>query len=364
MRVSKLYLENFLSYKSLFCEFGEGLNVLVGQNAAGKTNLAESIFYCSVGKSARGLKDKELISWDADGKGARIGLRVERKYAAHTIDIRIDSQGKKRITVDGLPISKIGELMGVLNTVYFSPDELKLIKESPSDRRRFMDMSLCQRDRLYFYKLTEYNKLLAQRNKLLKNYKQSPSLKDMNDIIVAKMASAQEYVIVKRREFLDKLAPLAAARHATITDGKEKLELAYETEAIDMGDIKNSLVKLYDDSFEKDSRLEYTTVGVHRDDIKVLADGIDVRKYGSQGQQRTAVLSIKLAEIDSFFKATGEYPVLILDDVASELDEKRQSALFKVLENVQTLVTTTAVIDDFKGGSIYEIKDRGIKKKV
>lgn len=364
MRVSKLYLENFLSYKSLLCEFNEGLNVLVGQNAAGKTNLAEAIFYCSVGKSARGLRDKELISWDAAGKGARIGLRVERKYSAHTIDIRIDPLGKKRITVDGLPISKIGELMGVLNTVYFSPDELKLIKESPADRRRFMDMSLCQRDKLYFYKLTEYNKLLMQRNKLLKNYKQSLSLRDMNDIIIPKMAEAQEYVIKKRKEFLDKLAPLAAARHTAITDGKELLELSYESEAVDMDDIKNSLIKLYAESFEKDARLEYTTVGVHRDDIKISADGIDVRKYGSQGQQRTAVLSLKLAEIDGFYHATGEYPVLILDDVASELDEKRLSALFKGLKNVQVLVTTTTLIDDFKGGSIYEIKDRSINKKV
>lgn len=362
MKVSKLYLENFLSYKSLLCEFSEGLNVLVGQNAAGKTNLAESIFYCSVGKSARGLRDKELICWEADG-GARIRLKVDRKYSSHTVDIRIDALGKKRITVDELPISKMGELMGVLNTVYFSPDELKLIKESPSDRRRFMDMSLCQRDKLYFYKLTEYNKLLTQRNKLLKNYKDSPSLLEMSGIITAKMAEAQEYILVKRAEFVDSVNPLADKRHRYITGGKEGLELNYETEQVDFSDLKESLKELYKNSFEKDRRLEYTTVGIHRDDLKISAGGIDVRKYGSQGQQRTSALSLKLAEVDSFKLAVGEYPVLILDDVTSELDPMRQKALFEGLDGVQTLVTTTASSEDFAKGSIYEIKDRGIHKR-
>ena len=361
MRVSKLYLENFLSYKSLLCEFGPGLNVLVGDNAVGKTNLAESIFYCSVGKSARNLKDKELICWDADKKAARIRLRVERRLTSHTIDIFIDAQGKKRITIDGLPISRMGELMGVLNTVYFSPDEMKLIKESPVDRRRFMDMSLCQRDKLYFYRLTEYNKLLTQRNKLLKSYREKPNLREMSDIILEKMIDAEEYIYFKRLEFIDSITPLADMRHRAITDGKEGLKLDYEGEEVDKGDFKNSLRKLYSDSFEKDARLEYTTVGIHRDDIKILAGNIDVRKYGSQGQQRTSVLSLKLAEVDSFKESVGEYPVLILDDVASELDPDRQRALFKSLDGLQTIVTTTSVVSDFDGGKIYEIKDRKIE---
>lgn len=363
MRVTKLYVENFLSYENLFCEFEEGLNVLVGQNAAGKTNLAESIFYCSVGKSARGYRDKELINWSAD-KGARIRLRVERKYASHTIDIRIDKQGKKRITIDELPITKMGELMGVLNTVYFSPDEISLIKESPADRRRFMDISICQRDKLYFYKLTEYNRLLVQRNKLLKNYKASPTLPDMIDIIDKKMAEAQEYIIKKRLEFIDIIGPLADKRHRKITAGKESLLLSYETEEIDLSDIKKSLSELYKQNFEKDKRLEYTTVGVHRDDLKISAGGIDVRKYGSQGQQRTSALSLKLAETDSFYLTTGEYPVLILDDVASELDGERQRALFEHIEGIQTIVTSTYVSEDFVKAAIYDIKDKKINKRI
>lgn len=362
MRVSKLYLENFLSYSNVFCEFSEGLNVLVGHNAAGKTNLAESIFYCSVGKSARGLKDKELPNWNTEG-GARIRLRVDRQYGAHTIDVRIDRQGKKRITIDELPISRMGELMGVLNTVYFSPDEMRLIKESPTDRRRFIDMSLCQRDKLYFYKLSEYNKLLVQRNKLLKNYSQSPSLSDMCSIINVKLAEIQEFIIKKRLEFVAQMSPLADARHRKITGGAEGLELSYETEEVDMSDIKSSVLALYEQSFEKDCRLSYTTTGIHRDDLKIVAGGIDVRKYGSQGQQRTSALSLKLAETDSFFLATGEYPLLILDDVASELDSDRQRALFEGLEGIQTIVTATSVSSDFVGATIYDVKNNNIYKR-
>lgn len=363
MQVTKLYLENFLSYEKLLCEFDGGLNVIVGQNAAGKTNLAESIFYCSVGKSARNLKDKELINWNAEEKTARIALRVKRKYAYHTVDVRIDGQGKKRITVDGVPISRMGELMGVLNTVYFSPDEMRLIKESPSDRRRFMDMSLCQRDKLYFYRLTEYNKLLVQRNKLLKNYKESPRLKEMSDIIVDKMIDAQRFIMERRREFIEALSPLADRRHRIITKGVEGLELTYETEDADFSDVGASLKRLYEESFEKDSRLEYTTVGVHRDDLKICAGGIDVRKFGSQGQQRTSTLSLKLAEADAFKLISGEYPVLILDDVASELDEDRQRALFDGLEGIQTIVTATGASELFGEGTVFEVKDRQITKK-
>ena len=362
MRVTKLYLENFLSYKKLFCEFEDGLNVLIGHNAAGKTNLVEGIFYCSVGKSARGLKDKELLCWDGEGS-ARIRMQVARKFASHTIDVFIDGQGKKRITIDGLPISRMGELMGVVNTVYFSPDEMKLIKDSPVDRRRFMDMSLCQRDKLYFYKLTEYNKLLSQRNKLLKNYKENPAIREMSDIIVAKMVDAECYIVAKRKEFVESIAPLANRRHNVITGGKEDLGVEYETEDIDFNDVEGSLKKLYTDSFDKDRKLEYTTVGIHRDDLKIIAGGIDVRKYGSQGQQRTSVLSLKLAEVDSFYNAVGEYPILILDDVASELDADRQKALFDGLNGVQTIVTATDVKSDFGAPAVFEIKDRNVTKK-
>ena len=356
MKVNKVFLQNFLSYDRLFAEFGDGLNVLVGHNAAGKTNLLESVYYSSLGKSARGMKDKELIKWGTQG-GARIKLCVERKFSSHTVDIAIDAQGKKRILLDGLPISTIGELMGAVYVVYFSPAEMKLIKESPADRRRFMDISICQRDKNYFYTLVRYNKLLAQRNKLLKEYKNSPTLAEMNSILIDKMCRAQEYIALKRKDFIGKLAPVAAEKHSVLTGGKEELKLTYETEETEEGNYYESLKSIYEKNYEKDTRLEYTTVGIHRDEIKITADETDVRKYGSQGQQRTAVLSMKLAETEMFRNESGEYPVLLLDDVLSELDAERRNALFKELEKMQSFVTCT----DFDGGGenkkIYSISD-------
>ncbi len=362
MFVKNVALKNYLSYPELYTEFTEGINVLTGQNAVGKTNLAESIYYASVGKSARGLRDKELIHWGGDGN-AEIHLTVQKKYAKHTIDIAIDKQGKKRIMIDRIPIVKMGELMGAVYVVYFSPGEMRLIKESPVDRRRFIDISLCQQDKIYFYTLVKYNQLLSQRNKLLKDYYNSPTLKSMSDIIVEKMCREQEYIIKKRKDFLSRLAPVADERHLILSGGKERLELTYESEEIDEKNIPESLKELYDKSFEKDKHLTYTTVGVHRDDLKIVAGGIDIRKYGSQGQQRTAALSLKLAETELFYRASGEYPVLILDDVMGELDETRQKALFAHLDGIQSIVTCTSFEKEVaSSATIYEINDRKITR--
>lgn len=361
MRVKKVYLENFLSYENLFVEFEEGLNVLVGHNAAGKTNLLESIYYSSLGKSARGLKDKELINWNGKDS-ARIRLFVEKRFSSHVVDVFIDKQGKKRITVNGLPIMKIGELMGVINVVFFSPSEMKLIKESPADRRRFMDISLCQQDKKYFYTLVGYNKMLAQRNKMLKDYKNMASLDAMNDIMVEKLCSLQEYLMKKRKEFLEELTPIAAKRHSVLTSGKETLTLEYETEEVDWANLKDSLKELYKKAYEKDKRLEYTSVGVHRDDIKIKADDVDVRKYGSQGQQRTVALSMKLAEVLLLRERSGEYPVLLMDDVLSELDGDRRKALFEDLDGIQTFITCTDFNEITEKKTVYAVDNGKVKK--
>ena len=363
MKVKKVYLENFLNYEKEYVEFDDGLNVLVGHNAAGKTNLLESIYYSSIGKSARQHRDKELINWADKEKSARIRIFAEKKYSTHVVDVNIDKFGKKRITIDNIPIAKIGELMGVINVVYFSPSEMSLIKDSPDYRRRFMDISLCQQDKIYFYSMVKYNKLLAQRNKLLKDYANSPSLKDMSTLVTNQMSEVQEYIIKKRKAFIEGIEPSVKTIHTGITDGKEDISILYETEEIDFDDIKGSLIKVYEKSYEKDVRLGYTTSGAHRDDIKISISGIDVRKYGSQGQQRTAVLSLKLAEVRRFFDVTGEYPILLLDDVLSELDLGRQKALLEVIDGVQTFVTCTEFDENIKGKkSVYQVNNGTIKK--
>lgn len=362
MVIKKLYLDNFLSYTKQYAELSDNLNVIVGKNAAGKTNLVESIYFSSLGKSSRGLKDKELINWNNPKIGARVKILLQKKYSAHTVDIFIDEAGKKRILADNLPVSRIGELIGIINIVFFSPDEMGLVKESPVDRRRFLDISLSQQNKLYFYSLTKYNKLLAQRNKVLKFHKNSANFVEMLDLVTKSMLECEEYVLLRRKEFLEELAPIANYEHGYLTSQKENLELVYETEAINYDDVKGSLEKLYKEALEKDSKLEYTTVGIHRDDIRIMANGIDIRRFGSQGQQKTTVLSIKLAELNMFHLRTGEQPILILDDVLSELDSTRRKALFERIKGVQTLITCTKFAVEDQNYRLLHISDKSIKE--
>jgi DNA replication and repair protein RecF len=363
MTIERLSLQNFLSYEKQQVCFNSGLNVIVGPNASGKTNLIEAVYMSSIGKTARNIKDKDLVNWQAKDN-ARIDLVVNKNYGRHRIEITVDGGGKKYIMIDGLPVSRLGELLGGLNVVFFSPDEMRLIKDSPVDRRRFLDISLSQQSKTYFYELLKYNKLLAQRNKLLKDYRNNASLDDMLALVDESIAPCAEQILLKRKEFVDKLKPHADMQHQRITEGKETLEISYETEAVDFSDIKNSIKDLLKKSMEKDKRLEYTSVGVHRDDLKIVAGGIDVRKYGSQGQQRTAVLSLKLAEIFMLKESTGEFPVLLLDDVLSELDDVRQRALLAAIKDVQTLLTGT----NFDGALIdydyaeFRLQNRKMKK--
>ena len=360
MFVNSVELNNFLSYESATVNFGGGLNVVYGENAGGKTNLIDSIYLCSVGRSSRHNKDKELIKWGAEA-GSKVTLSVRKRFSRHTIEIFIDPQGKKHILVDKLPIAKIGELMGILNVVFFSPQEMRLVKESPADRRRFMDIGISQQSKTYFYTLQRYNALLVQRKKILKSYKGRPSLDSMLKIVDADFVRTASYIIKERKKFVDEISPVAKQRHETLTGGKESLALLYETENVDFQNVEATLKSLLDSARENDERLEYTTIGPHRDDIKISANGIDLRRFGSQGQQRSAVLSLKLAEIATFEKRTGEMPVLLLDDVMSELDVNRRVALFEAIKGIQTIITTTDRIE-FPEADYYLVKDKKVTK--
>ena len=232
--------------------------------------------------------------------------------------------------------------MGVLNVVYFSPDELKMIKESPKERRRFMDISLSQQKKKYFYNLQRYNKTLDQRNKLLKTARSIEGLRDMLAVWDVQLAAIGAEIISDRLIFLKKLSVYAAREHTRLSGGREELVLRYESDALDMDrDIKEQLILRYEADIEKDYQLKFTSSGPHRDDIKITINGIDVRKFGSQGQQRSAALSLKMAEISQFEEETGEKPVLLLDDVLSELDEGRQRELLSAASGVQTILTCT-----------------------
>ena len=363
MIIETITLENFLTYKKFNSRFSEGINVLVGENAVGKTNLLDSIYYSSLGKSSRGLKDKDLINWETpeDFKYARIRINVRTKTTNHKVDVSIDSLGKKRAAIDNNPITRIADLMGVIGIVFFSPSEMRLVKDAPVDRRRFMDIALCQQDQNYLRQLIKYNKLLAQRNKLLKDYYNSTNLNSMSEIITDQLSETQEYILLKRKEFIEKLNPIAKEKHSILTSGKEELFLKFETEDINFNNIANSLKTKYKESFEKDKKLQCTTVGIHRDDIMIKSNDIDIRKFGSQGQQRSVVLSLKLAEMERYFNVKGEMPVVLMDDVLSELDKNRRDNLFELLNGAQTFLTCTD-IEKKSNINIYIVTKGEVKK--
>lgn len=341
MFIKSLSLKNFRSYSEESVNFSNGINILTGANAQGKTNAAEAIFFLCTGYSPRASRDKLVVK---NGKeSAEISACASSLYGDVSVKILFNVNDNKNIFVNGMKVPKIGELLGNINGVFFNPSELKLVQESPEDRRRFMNISLSQMSKTYFYALQRYNKILAQRNVLLKDsdYK---LIRETLPVWDEQLAGQAAKIIKARNEFLTELAPIAEEKHAFLSDGKEKL--AMKTESGYFGDEKEIADALFKDlkkELDKDIRLGYTTIGPHRDDIKFTLNGEDVRIYGSQGQQRTVALSLKLAETETFFNRFSEYPILILDDVLSELDKKRQKKLVTAVEHMQTIFTATGM---------------------
>lgn len=348
MNILTLNLKNFRNFSEETFTFDSGINLLAGNNAQGKTNTAEAIFFLCTGYSPRASKDKFVIKNGCET--AEISGEAQSQYGKVSVKIIFNRNDKKRVFVNGLEILKIGELMGNINSVFFNPAELKLVQESPEDRRRFMNVSLSQMSKNYFYALQRYNKILFQRNKLLKDENERVIRETLPvwDLQLVKQASK---IIKDRNEFLAKISPVAEEKHAMLSGGKEELKMKtesgyYGTEE----EISYALLQDLKLSMEKDIRLGFTSIGPHRDDIKFTLNGADVRVYGSQGQQRTVALALKLAETETFNQKFGEYPVLILDDVLSELDTSRQRRLIKAVSNVQTVFTATGKFSSvFKG---------------
>lgn len=340
MKIKSLTLNSYRNYPYQKFTFNDGLNVLIGKNAQGKTNALEAIFYCAIGKSFRLQKDSNLIKFEKDQ--GKISLEIEKNFSKIKIDIYLSKNEKKTVKINQIPIKRIGELFGEFNAVFFSPDELKLVKETPEDRRRFMDIDISQTNRAYFYNLTKYDKILQSRNKLLKNSLSKQEAMQTIEIWNTQLATCASKIIIKRMEFLQKLTPYAKKIHSYLTDKKEDLTLEYVGICDqDENRLKEILQKKLTASFEKDFSLGFTTIGPHRDDIKIKVNNIDVRTYGSQGQMRTCALSMKLAEVEIMKQETGETPILLLDDVLSELDFSRRKKLIEFTKNFQTILTCT-----------------------
>jgi len=354
MKVEKVQLENYRNYSNAEYTFRDGLNVICGQNAIGKTNLMESIFVSAIGRSPRTKNEKDLIRMGENK--AYIHLFLEKKYRSHTINVEIDRSEGKKINVDGAHITRLGELIGLLTVVYFSPDEMKMIKDAPQERRRFIDLSLSQENKTYYLALSKYTKLLQQRNKLMKQTDFS-EFSQTAFIWEKQLAEAAADIIVTRYSFINKIGVIADTYHRQIAGDADDLTLTYEpcTDFTTSEEIIQDIYKRMQENQRKDYDLGYTTVGPHREDFNISCKGIDLRKFGSQGQQRTAALAIKLAEIEYYKNESGEKPVLLLDDVLSELDERRRNALLQATEGTQTFITCTEFDADLSQANILKL---------
>lgn len=351
MFIKNLSLINFRNYDELNIELSSGVNIFIGDNAQGKTNVIESIYYCSLGKSHRTSKDKELINWnkeDAYIKSFVVTERLDKK-----IEIKIFKDGKKGININSIKIKKISELIGVFNVVIFSPEDLKIVKDSPSYRRRFLDIELSKLDSKYYYNLVQYNKVLDEKNALLKKY--SEKMIGIMDVYDEQLSSFGAFLIKERFKYIEKLNLKGKKIHKEITSEKEDIDFKYLTTVVDLSNVKEDLrIKLFK-SRAKDIEKRNTSVGPHRDDFSIFINNIDTRSFGSQGQQRTSVLTIKFSSLEIIKDEIGEYPVLLLDDVLSELDLSRQKYILNSIKNVQTIITCTDIY------SIKEYLDENVK---
>lgn len=339
MIIKSIALKNYRNYKQLNLAFDTGINILYGDNAQGKTNLLEAIYLSATSKSHRTSLDKELILFSEEE--AHVRLIIEKNKIEHKIDLHLKKNKKKGVAINGMPIHRSSELFGLVHVVLFSPEDLSLIKEGPKQRRRFIDLELCQLNPIYYHQLQHYHKVLKQRNYLLKQMNtKSRDWKETLQVWDEQLVDYGCQVIKERQVFIEQLNEILLSIHNNLTNHKEKLELHYENQ-VDRHTFMDKLRA----SYEKDLRNKSTYYGPHRDDIMFNINGVDIRKYGSQGQQRTAALSLKLGEIELVKTLIHDDPVLLLDDVLSELDAHRQKDLLAHMSTIQTFITCTGLED-------------------
>lgn len=349
MYLKEIELQGFRNYESLALSFHEKVNLITGKNAQGKTNLLESLYIMSLGRSFRTNKDSEMIGFGVPYcKAKSTSLKNEEEII---VELIISKEGKQA-KINGMKLAKSAQLLDNLYMVVFSPEDLKIVKEEPEKRRRFIDRELCQLKPVYYKNLAQYKKVLKQRNFLLKQTTVDEKVLDVWDEELCQYGTK---MMLHRADFIKKLNQISGNIHSKITDGKEELLISYDanlSNILEQGLKEQQLRDCFREKLDKHRKNDLlrrtSTVGPHRDDLKLSVNGIDIRYYGSQGQQRTAALSLKLAEIKLIKEETGEDAILLLDDVLSELDQDRQSFLINSLSEVQLFITTTEISEDLK----------------
>ena len=332
-------IKNFRNYELLSLGFDKSTNIFYGDNAQGKTNILEAVYLSGTTKSHRGTKDKDMIQFGANE--SHIETIVEKNGIKYQIDMHLKKNSPKGIAINKIPIRKASELFGIINIVFFSPEDLNIIKNGPGERRRFIDLELSQLDKVYLNNLSNYNRIVNQRNHLLKEIDYNKGALETLDIWDIQLIQYGNKIIERRQKFIEEINKIISNIHKKLTGNREDIKIVYEPSNGALS-FEQALLK----NKEKDLRIKSTSVGPHRDDIAFLVSDIDIRKYGSQGQQRTAALSLKLSEIELVKQSIHDTPVLLLDDVLSELDKHRQNYLLDSIHDIQTLITCTGV-DEF-----------------
>ena len=360
MKIESLKLKNFRNYELLSLEFDKATNIFYGDNAQGKTNILEAVYLSGTTKSHRGAKDKDLIRFEQNE--SHIETVVEKNGINYQIDMHLKKNSPKGIAINKMPIRKASELFGIVNIVFFSPEDLNIIKNGPGERRRFVDLELSQLDKVYLSNLANYNRIVNQRNHLLKEAAYNSDVLKTLDIWDMQLVHYGNLIIQRRQEFVEQMNEIISGIHNKLTGGKESIRILYGP--------SNSYLTLeqaLNKNKEKDLRIRSTSVGPHRDDIAFMIGDIDIRKYGSQGQQRTAALSLKLSEIELVKQSIHDTPVLLLDDVLSELDKHRQNYLLDSIHDIQTVITCTG-LDEFVNhrfsiNKIFHVKSGHVAKE-
>lgn len=337
MWIKKIKIKNFRNYEIEEINLEKNINIFYGQNAQGKTNIIESIFLCSLGKSFRTKKDKEMIKLNEQNAV----VEVEYEKSDRDGKIKIEIGNKKNIYLNGIKIKKLSELLGNLNIVIFTPDDINILKGGPQNRRRFLDIMISQLRPNYMHILNLYIKTMEQRNNYLRQIKEEHKDENLLEIWDEKLAEYAIKIYEYRKEFIEKIIKKLDIIHKNITNGEEQIELEYVTEC----DSKEKYLKLLKERRKLDIIKGFTTKGVHRDDFMIYINKKDIKIFGSQGQNRTAMLSLKLAELQVIYDEIGEYPILLLDDFMSELDKTRRKNFLENIEGTQVIITGTEKLD-------------------
>ena len=360
MVIKSLKLKNYRNYELLNLTFDPKTNILYGDNAQGKTNILEALYLSGTTKSHRGTKDRDLIQFGREE--SHLETVVEKNGVLFQIDMHLKKNSPKGIAINKIPIRRAGELFGFVHFVFFSPHDLNIIKEGPAGRRRFIDLELSQLDKVYLSNLSNYNRIINQRNSLLKEIVYQKDLIDTLDIWDMQLAEYGTKIIERRKKFIDEVNRIIGGIHEKLTGGRENIELSYESSAGEL-----SMEEMLRKNRERDIRFKSTSAGPHRDDLCFRVGDLDIRKFGSQGQQRTAALSLKLSEIELVKMLIHDTPILLLDDVLSELDKNRQNYLLDSIHDIQTVITCTG-LDEFVNhrfsiNKIFYVKNGTVAKE-